>query len=286
MARKSIKRSTSGTGKVIDLKTGKPVEKQKRPVICERIQYYRNRAGMEQKELAMRIGITANAISNWETGRSRPDINLMPLICEALDISLYELYDMEEPGIKYTAREQLMIEKYHQLSPGHQHAIDRLIDNLIDAEYAESCPDIRVLDFYERSLAAGIGDPTDFDEQFTPIYLYSDQINPCADAVFSVNGDSMEPAFHDKDLVLVERIPDGRDLQYGEIGAFITGNETYIKRYEKDGLYSLNEKYKPMNFKGEESVYLIGRVLGKLDPRNIADEKDVERYHYKHTSLL
>ena len=286
MARKSIKRSTSGTGKVIDLKTGKPVEKQKRPVICERIQYYRNRAGMEQKELAMRIGITANAISNWETGRSRPDIDLMPLICEALDINLYELYDMEDPGIKYTAREQLMIEKYQQLSPGHKHAIDRLIDNLIDAEYAESCPDIRVLDFFERSLAAGIGDPTDFDERSTPIYLYNDQIDPCADAVFSVNGDSMEPAFHDKDLVLVERIPDGRDLQYGEIGAFITGNETYIKQYEKDGLYSLNKKYKPMNFKGEESVYLIGRVLGKLDMKNIADEKDVERYHYKHTSLL
>ena len=118
------------------------------------------------------------------------------------------------------------------------------------------------------------------------MYLYNNQIDPCADAVFSVNGDSMEPDFHDKDLVLVERIQDGRDLQYGEIGAFITGNETYIKRYEKDGLYSLNEKYKPINFKGEESVYLIGRVLGKLDPRNIADEKDVERYHYKHTSLL
>ena len=52
-----------------------------------------------------------------------------------------------------------------------------------------------MLDCFERSLAAGIGDPTDFDEQSTPIYLYNDQIDPCADAVFSVNGDSVKARF-------------------------------------------------------------------------------------------
>ena len=278
MPRKSIDRSTSGTGNVIDLKTGKLVEKPKIPVICERIQYFRNRAGIEQKELAARIGITANAISNWETGRSRPDINLVPAICDALDISLYELYDMDEPGIKYTAREQLLMDRYQTLSAGHKHVVDSLVDSLLDAEYAESCPSIRVLDFFERSLAAGIGDPTDFEDQSTPIYLYSDQINQNADAVFLVNGDSMEPEYNDKDLVLVERIPDGPELQYGEIGAFITGNETYIKQYREDGLYSLNERYKPMTFQGDESVYLIGRVLGKLYGRCIASDRDVEKY--------
>jgi len=278
MPRKSIDRSTSGSGNVIDLKTGKLVEKPKLPVICERIQYFRSRSGMEQKELAARIGITANAISNWETGRSRPDINLVPAICDALDISLYELYDMEEPGIKYTAKEQLLMDRYQTLSPGHKHVVDNLVDSLIDAEYAESCPAIKVLDFFERSLAAGIGDPTVFEEQAIPIYLYADQISPLADSVFQVNGDSMEPAFYNGDLVLVERILNGTDLQYGDIGAFIVGNETYIKRYEKNGLYSLNKKYKPLFFKGDTDVYLIGKVIEKLDTSSIARDTDVEKY--------
>ena len=33
---------------------------------------------MEQKALAKAIGVTGNAISNWENGRARPDVNLIP----------------------------------------------------------------------------------------------------------------------------------------------------------------------------------------------------------------
>ena len=74
----------------------------------------------------------------------------------------------------------------------------------------------------------------------------------------------MEPDYHNGDLVLVERIPDAPSLSPGEIGAFIVGNETYIKRYEEDGLHSLNPAYPTMHFDEEASVYLIGRVLGIL----------------------
>ena len=42
-------------------------------------------------------------------------------------------------------------------------------------------------------------------------------------------------------------------------------NETYIKRYEKDGLHSLNPDYPVMHFDDEQSVYLIGKVLGVFD---------------------
>ena len=56
------------------------------------------------------------------------------------------------------------------------------------------------------------------------------------------------------------------------------GNETYIKEYREDGLHSLNAQYDVMHFSDEESVYLIGRVTGVLDPENIATEADVKRY--------
>ena len=47
MARRTFDRSTSGEGNVIDMKTGKPVERPTLPVICERIRYYRELIGME-----------------------------------------------------------------------------------------------------------------------------------------------------------------------------------------------------------------------------------------------
>ena len=114
------------------------------------------------------------------------------------------------------------------------------------------------------------------------IYLYSSELVDSADCVFSVNGDSMEPDFRDGDMVLVQRFPDCPRLSEGEIGAFIVGNETYVKEYREDGLHSLNAKYKPMRFSDDESVFFIGKVVGVLDPDDIASDEDVNRYFSLH----
>ena len=64
----------------------------------------------------------------------------------------------------------------------------------------------------------------------------------------------------------------------GEVGAFMVGNEFYIKEYEKDGLHSLHPNYPVMRFGEEESVYLIGRVLSIMDNEEIASQEDVDRF--------
>ena len=279
MPRRSFDRSTPDTGNVIDMKTKKPVEKAAIPIICERIRHYRELAGIEQKELAGKLGITGNSVSNWENGRSRPDINLIPALCELLHVTLYELFDMEDPTISLTAGEQMHIGTYRQLSRGNQYAVDNLTDSLLQVQLAQECPDIIKLPFYERKLAAGIGDPTEFEGDFKPLFLYAGRIDSRANCVFGVNGDSMEPAYHDGDLVLVERIPGGADLMEGETGAFIIGNETYIKNLGKDGLHSLNPDYKTILFHDQDIVYLIGRVVGRLDPdQDIARPDEIEKY--------
>ena len=279
MPRRTFDRSTSDTGSFIDMKTQKPVKRTALPIICERIRRCRERAGMEQKELARQLGITGNSVSNWENGRSRPDINLIPKLCELLHVTLYELFDMTDPNVRLTTGEQLHIDAYRQLSKGHRFAVDALTDSLLTVQRTDQCPRIRQLPLFDRKLAAGIGDPTEFEESSSPIFLYADQIDRRADCVFGVNGDSMEPEYHNGDLVLVERIPDGADLAEGETGAFIIGNETYIKNLGKDGLHSLNPDYKTILFHDTEAVYLIGRVLGRLQPdKDVAHPQDAERY--------
>ena len=282
MPRRSIERPAKGTGNVIDMKTGKAVERPALPVLCERIRFYRERAGMEQKTLAKLIGVTGNAVSNWENGRGRPDINLLPDICRALNVTMYDLFDMEDPSIRYSAGDQIFLDQYKQLSPGHRMAVDQMVDTLLKVQIAESVPLIRRLTFYQKSLAAGLGDPTEIDDEGQPIFLYASREVDRADCVFTVNGDSMEPEYHNGDMVLVSRIPDAPDLQPGEVGAFIVGNETYIKVYREEGLESLNPKYPIMHFHDAESVYLIGRVTRILDPKQVATAQDIDKYQMLH----
>ena len=276
MPKRKIPNPDPGPAPWIDMRTGEPAASSQLPLICARIRPFRERLGMEQKTLAAELNVSSNAVSNWENGRSRPDINLIPALCRVLKVSLYALYGMEEP-VQWSPRERSLIGTYRELSDGHKLAVEQLAGTLLAVQREEGAPRLRVLPLFSRSLAAGIGDPTEFEDSSTPLFLYEDRILPGADCVFSVSGESMEPDFHDGDRVLVQRIPDAPRLTPGEIGAFIAGNETFIKRYEEDGLYSLNPAYAPMHFSDETSVYLIGRVLGVLDPSAAASPQEAEQ---------
>lgn len=56
----------------------------------------RRSTGMTQSALALRVGVTAQAVSKWEQGRSCPDIAILDEIADALGISLFELLGMEK----------------------------------------------------------------------------------------------------------------------------------------------------------------------------------------------
>ncbi len=262
---------------VVSISTGKRVNRASLPLICEQVRSYRTLRRMDQRELAAALGITANAVSNWEQGRSRPDVSLIPDLCRVLDISFYDLYGMADPGRK-TAKEQQHLDNYRRLKPGNRNLVDGLMGSMLQLQDAENAPKLLRLRYFSKPLAAGIGDPTEFEGCSEEIYLYDSDEYRRADYVFRINGDSMEPDYRNGDLVLVERVPSGLRLQEGEIGAFIVGNEMYIKEYRADGLHSLNPKYDVLKFGEEDAVYLIGKVLTVLEPERIASQTDVERF--------
>lgn len=276
MARQK-KDETSNKGKVIEI--GSAAKKGREITIVSRsIKKYREQIGMEQKELARQLGIPASVISNWETGFAKPNIEILVPVCRVLGITLYDMFGLDDPLMKYTAREQTLVAKYHDLTDGHKYVVDSLVDSLGTAELMDDTPDLTKLIYFNRQLAAGIGDPTDLYDDGEPLYLHSSALVDTADYVFTVNGDSMEPEYHDDDMVLVRSFPDCGDIQPGEVGAFIIGNEAYIKEYQKDGLHSFNSAYKTMKFTDEDKVFFIGKVVGILDTDDIADDDEVKKY--------
>ncbi len=56
--------------------------------------------GLTLRELARRIGVTATACSNWETGRHRPNARTVPKLARALNLDPMELTLAISPDAK------------------------------------------------------------------------------------------------------------------------------------------------------------------------------------------
>lgn len=59
--------------------------------LCENIAFLRRLAGMTQEELAVRLGVTNQAVSKWESEQCCPDIALLPELAEIFDVSVDNL---------------------------------------------------------------------------------------------------------------------------------------------------------------------------------------------------
>lgn len=62
----------------------------------ELIAAMRKQKGMNQRQLAEKLGVTNKAISRWETGRGYPDVETLPELARVLDLSVQELLDGEQ----------------------------------------------------------------------------------------------------------------------------------------------------------------------------------------------
>lgn len=110
------------------------------------------------------------------------------------------------------------------------------------------------------ALPAGAGTGVYLDESRTePLKIVHTNIADRANYAIRVSGDSMEPKFHDGDIVLVETCP---SINIGEIGIFIVNGEGFIKQYDGNTLISLNPKRKNIHLQEDDAVFCRGRVLG------------------------
>ena len=78
--------------------------------IGQNIRTARSRKKMTQDELAERLYVTRQTVSNYETGRSRPDVECLMQIAEILGVDIQELlYGPEEKPEKRKAKKRLFI---------------------------------------------------------------------------------------------------------------------------------------------------------------------------------
>lgn len=249
----------------------------------EVIRRRRTEKGFNQPQLAALIGVNKNAVSNWEAGRTRPDINTLPVLCAALEMSISDFFGSEAASGALSPEEQRRLSGYRHLNESNRQIVVRMIDAMLEVQEQEKrtfvAENIRRLFRNAYKTAAGTGNPLESGRRGSYEYLYADPLVDQADEIITVTGNSMEPTFYDGDMLLVQH---AQEIRVGEIGIFVADGDGYVKEYHEDGLHSHNPAYPVLKFTEDDNVRCIGRVLGALNEKQFADKEEIRIWEDAH----
>ena len=69
--------------------------------ISRQIKKYRTEKGITQEQLGTLVGVSMQAVSKWERGGT-PDIELLPVLADVLEVSIDELFGRKQKSLKKT----------------------------------------------------------------------------------------------------------------------------------------------------------------------------------------
>ncbi len=263
----------------------------------ERIKQIKSEKKMTNDELSRLSGIPLGTLSKLLAGLSDSvKLSNMIAICEALECSLdYIVSGIPENTNNFTldGSEIRLIEEYRRLD-SHGKELIMLVagkerERVSSAEYTVAPSPVftrpaavvtepianrykdsgagrvtkRQIPLYDLPVSAGVGEYLDGDTAETLTVSINDSTSG-ADLALRISGNSMEPKYHDGDILLVQN---AESVEVGELGIFILDGAGYFKVFGGDCLISLNPEYGRIMLKDFESVSCIGKVLGRLKKR-------------------
>lgn len=236
----------------------------------KRLRERRMELKMSQSELARALGVTAAAVSNYESGQNAVREDILLKLFRVLDIDPNYLYQDSIPPREFTCTvdEKSLIGKYRALNTLGRQTLHSMADALgaYQADLESSAPpvEVRQIPLYFCPAAAGYAAPV-FGEDFEYIDV-TGSVPPGADLAVRIQGDSMEPYITDGSVVYVNRDP----LENGDVGIFCVDGEMLCKQYVRDKLgmvylFSLNRARADADVvlprSSGRTMVCIGRVL-------------------------
>ena len=265
----------------------------------DRIKQLKNERKMTNDQLAECSGIPLGTLSKILAGMSdSPKLSNIIALCGALDCSVeYIVSGTPENTNNYTlnAQEITMIEDYRRLdsygrelvqtvlsmesrrvgAPAAEAVAEKTEPSKVKAKEARVLPTLRSIGryagepvrsgkrgilLYELPVSAGVGVYLD-EASAESISIPDNEKTADADYALRISGNSMEPKYHDGDILLVQSAD---SVDVGELGIFLLDGSGFFKVYGGDRLLSLNPEYGPILLKDFSDVQCKGLVVGKL----------------------
>ena len=93
----------------------------------EKLKAARKQKGLSQAELGKLLGVQAQTIGRWETGKSKPNLKTINKLCEVLNIPLYSLIS-KDVDYQLNYEEAFVIKKYRELNDDGKQMIINLLN--------------------------------------------------------------------------------------------------------------------------------------------------------------
>lgn len=242
--------------------------------IGSRIKELRELNGISRNEFASMLGVTVGAISNYENDVSSPKEPILFKIIESLNCDANYIFQ-DSVKIKtqqndVTLAEYEHIKKYRDLDEHGKEMVDFTLEKETERikQYGKlgetprpvtSFP-MRLISYYFKNASAGTGQLVIDNLPDKDIEIPDKPKYRNVSYAIGVNGSSMEPVFHDGDILLVETT---REIEIGDIGIFQINDECFVKKLGEKELISLNKEYK--NIPLDETAITLGKVIDKLN---------------------
>ena len=234
--------------------------------IGNQIKTFRKSAGFTQDELAKRLNTTKQTISRYEKGDRKANQDMLFELCDIFSVSIDDFFPHQNEVLQSSTTSPIQT-IYDELKPLRKAKVltyaerqlyeQKSEDNTKKNEVSEAIQ-LYSYDYYDHPASAGTGQYLN-DVRVERIEL---PVDVDADFVIPIKGDSMEPDYHDGDLVFIQT---SVDLNNGVIGVFNYNGNAYIKQLvidkEQAYLHSLNPIYKDMPITPETDFRIIGEVV-------------------------
>ena len=244
-------------------------------IIGENIKQYRLQNGWTQQELGSKIGMSKNAIGNYEKGFRSPKKDTMFDLANAFNVSIDDLFPpIQKDSSSNTPQIQTI---YDQLAPPRQSKVLTYAERQLKEQKNEEETKInevseKVVSLYqvevvsETAAARGFNYGFGYDDTDRETIEVGKQ-PPRHDIATKVSGDSMQPDYQDGDILYL--VDKGLTTYNGDLAVIAYGDRSYFKKiYTENGrlrLVSLNDKYEDiiLDFPPAEDTHIkIYAVVG------------------------
>ena len=218
----------------------------------EKLKQKREELGLEQQELAERIGVSTQAYFKWEKGLSKPTKANIAKLEKVLKVPEGYLSEDEISSL------------YKQLTEPNQEKAITYVRDLVSSQKVISIAEKRSEYHVYEKLSAGIGASVYGDLDYDVVY-YNEELPH--DFASWVDGNSMEPTYQNGEVALIRET--GFDYD-GAVYAVVWDSQTYIKKVyrEEEGLrlVSINKDYPDKFAPFDENPRVVGKIVGHFMP--------------------